>query len=317
MKNTKKMPGIPEAATSEDKARAYLEGVIWPNGPVCPHCSGRNVYRMVAKAGSKRPGRAGLLRCRTCKRQFTVTVGTIFEGSHVPLHKWLMAVHFMTASKKGISAHQLHRMLGVTYKAAWFMCHRLRYAVTQEPVQAKLRGTVEVDETYVGGKHKNRPKSVRLRESAPPKVPVMALVQRGGKVRTFPIRSADAVTLKAAIVENVDKSARILTDGWQAYDGIGDLFKRGHDTVDHSAYQYVKAGNIHTNTVECYFSLLKRGIMGTFHHISREHLAKYCAEFAFRWNMREDTDAERAVAALAATVGKRLVYTTLQAQGAF
>ena len=158
----KKMPGIPEAAQNEDTARAYLEAIIWPNGPICAHCSGKDVYKMVPKATSKRPGRKGLHRCRTCKRQFTVTVGTIFEASHVPTHKWLLAVHFLTASKKGFSAHQLHRMIGVTYKTAWFMCHRLRYAMTQEHISKKLQGTVEIDETYVGGRGTNRSLKKRM-----------------------------------------------------------------------------------------------------------------------------------------------------------
>lgn len=313
----KKMPGIPEAAISEEKARAYLEATLWPNGPVCPHCKGTNVYRMTPKVKSEKPGRSGLLRCRSCKKQFTVTVGTIFEGSHVPLHKWLMAVHFMTASKKGFSAHQLHRMIGVTYKAAWFMCHRLRYAMGQEPVRSKLRGTVEVDETYVGGKHKNRPLSVRLRESAPKKIPVVALVKRGGDVRTFPVRGATALTLRSAIIENIDKRSKVITDDYSAYTNAAKGFAGGHHSVNHSINEYVKQGNVHTNTVESYFSLLKRGIMGTFHHISREHINQYCGEFAFRWNHRESTDTERANAALATTKGKRLVYSTLQAQGAF
>ena len=313
----KLIPGIPDAATGEEKARAYLEATLWPSGPVCPHCKSTDVYRMTPKADSEKPGRSGLLRCRSCKKQFTVTVGTIFEGSHVPLHKWLMAVHFMTASKKGFSAHQLHWMIGVTYKAAWFMCHRLRYAMGQEPVRSKLRGTVEVDETYVGGKHKNRHLSVRLRESAPKKIPVVALVQRNGDVRTFPVRGATAHTLKTAIIENIDKRSKVITDDYSAYVNAAKGFAGGHHSVNHSIPEYVKPGNIHTNTVESYFSLLKRGIMGTFHHISREHINQYCGEFAFRWNHRDSTDTERANAALTATTGKRLVYTTLQTQGAF
>ena len=311
-KNAKQMPGIPQMIASEEKARAYLEATLWPNGPVCPHCESTDVYRMAQKTGSKRPGRPGLHRCRSCKKQFTVTVGTIFEGSHIPLHKWLMAIHLMTSSKKGISAHQLHRMLGMTYKVAWFMCHRLRYAMGQESVKSKLRGTVEVDETYVGGKNKNRPLSLRLRQEAPKKAAVMALVQRGGDIRAFPIQKSDAKTLKTAIRENVDRRSKIMTDSWSAYRGIGKEYHGGHHRVNHLVLQYVRPGGIHTNTVESYFSLLKRGIMGTFHHISREHLERYCVEFAFRWNYRESTDPERAVAALQATAGKRMTYKELR-----
>lgn len=312
MKNTR-MPGIPESAATEERARAFLEAIIWPNGPVCPHCGSSDVYRMTPKAGSVKPGRAGLLRCRSCKKQFTVTVGTVFEGSHVPLHKWLMAVHFMTASKKGISSHQLHRMLGVSYPAAWFMTHRIRHAMKDGPLAVKLRGTVEVDETYVGGKHKNRHLSVRLRESAPKKIPVVALVKRNGNVRAFPVKNATAMTLKAALNDNVDKRSRIVTDDFSVYKGIALGFAGGHHSVNHSICEYVKPGNIHTNTVESYFSLLKRGIMGTFHHVSAQHLDGYCGEFSFRWNMNKNTDTERAIALLAATQGKRLVYKQMMA----
>ena len=315
MKQIKKMPGIPEAAQSEEKARAFLEATLWLNGPICPHCKSIDVYRMAAKAGSVKPGRAGLLRCRSCKRQFTVTVGTIFEGSHVPLHKWLMAIHFMTASKKGISAHQFHRMLGITYKAAWFMCHRIGYAMTHKSFVGKMDGTVEVDETYVGGKNENRPIGVRFRSDPTKKTPVIALVKREGDVRAFPIKNATASTLRASIIEHVEKKARIITDDWQAYKPVGKEFGK-HETVNHSALEYVR-GDVFTNTAESYFSLLKRGIMGTFHHISREHLAQYCGEFSFRWNMRGATDTQRAIAALVGTKGKRLVYSELQAQGAF
>jgi len=305
------MPRIPESTINEEKARAYLESILWPNGPVCPHCKGTDVYLMKPKATSTKPGRKGLRRCRSCKRQFTVTVGTVFESSHIPKHKWLMAVHFLTASKKGFNAHQLHRMVGVTYKTAWFMCHRLRYAMGHEPVKKKLRRTVEVDETYVGGKNANRPLSIRLRGAGPKKVPVMALVQRDGDVRSFPIRASDAETLKTAILDNVDKRSRIMTDSWKAYIGIGKSFRGGHHTVNHSALQYTRPGGINTNTVESYFSLPKRGIMGTFHHISREHLGRYCGEFDFRWNYRKTTDSERANAALRAVEGHRLVYKAI------
>ncbi|MDE2040292.1 MAG: IS1595 family transposase [Elusimicrobia bacterium] len=312
----KKMPGIPEVAQSEEKARAYLEATLWPNGPICPHCKATDVYRMTPKATSKKPGRSGLLRCRPCKKQFTVTVGTIFEGSHIPLHKWLMAVHFLTASKKGMSAHQLHRMLGVTYKAAWFMAHRLRYAVTQEPVKSKLRGTVEVDETYIGGKQANKPLDVRRRGITTRKIPVVALVSRSGKAVSFPVKRTGKEQLHGAINENVTKDSKIITDSWWAYYGVGKNFSKGHHTVNHKLFQYVRPGNIHTNSVESYFSLMKRGIMGTFHHIGGQHLAQYCGEFAFRWNTRKISDTARANAALLMTPGKRLVYSTLQIQGA-
>lgn len=308
----KNMPGVPESAQSEEKARAFVESIIWPNGPVCPHCKAVDVYRMTPKAGSTKPGRAGLLRCRECKKQFTVTVGTIFEGSHIPLHKWLMGVHMMTASKKGVSSHQLHRMLGITYKAAWFMSHRVRYAMKSGPLSLKLRGKVEVDETYVGGKQENRSNAVRREGIVPRKTQVVALVQRTGKVKAFPVKNRlSANQLKDAVRQNVRKDATLYTDNSNLYDGLDKTFNGGHHTVNHGISQYVKAGGIHTNTVESFFSLLKRGINGTFHHISNQHLQGYCDEFSFRWNMKKSTDRERAVAVLAAVVGKRLVYSAM------
>lgn len=309
----KKMPGVPESAQSEEKARAFIESIVWPKGPICPHCQIADVYRMTPKTGSNRPGRSGLLRCRGCKKQFTVTVGMIFEGSHIPLNKWLMAVHFMTASKKGISAHQLHRMLGITYKAAWFMAHRIRHAMKEGPLQMKLRGKVEVDETYIGGKQENRHNDMRRRGVMPRKTQVVALVTRRGKARAFPVKNVGKEQLHNTIKENVRQDATIYTDRWKAYTGIGKAFDGGHHTVNHSMSQYVRPGNIHTNSVESFFSLLKRGIMGTFHHISKQHLDGYCGEFSFRWNLKNATDWERAVAVLSATTGKRLVYKQMMA----
>lgn len=290
-----------------------MESILWPNGPICPHCKSNAVYKMVAKIGSKRPGRKGLYRCRACMDQFTVTVGTIFEGSHIPLHKWLMAIHFMTASKKGISSHQLHRMLGITYKAAWFMSHRIRHAMKEGPLNMKLRGKVEVDETYVGGEQKNRSIYMRRNGIVPRKTQVVALVTRTGKARSFPVKNVGKEQLHNAIKDNVRKDATVYTDSWNAYHGIGKSFTGGHHTVNHLRNQYVRPGNIHTNSVESYFSLLKRGIMGTFHSISKQHLYSYCNEFSFRWNMSKSTDRERAVAALQATIGKRLVYSEMKA----
>jgi transposase-like protein len=307
----KKMPGVPEFAQSEEKARAFVESIVWANGPFCPHCGALDVYRMTPKEGSSKPGRSGLLRCRACERQFTVTVGTIFESSHIPLHKWIMAIHFMTASKKGISAHQLHRMLGVTYKAAWFMGHRLRHAMQGGKLQ--LRGQVEVDETYIGGKQENRSNDMRWRGIMPKKTAVVALVSRGGNARAFPVKNTWKANLQDNIKQNVRKDATIYTDSLSGYTGIGKAFAGGHHTVNHGHQQYVRPGGIHTNSVESFFSLLKRGIMGTFHHISNQHMAGYCDEFSFRWIMNKSSDLERAVALLAAVSGKRLVYKQMMA----
>lgn len=315
MDMNKKMPGVPESAQSEASARVFVESIIWPNGPVCPHCKASDVYRMTPKATSKAPGRTGLLRCRSCKHQFTVTVGTIFESSHVPLHKWLMAIHFMTASKKGISSHQLHRMLSVTYKAAWFMSHRIRQEMKSGNFQGKFGGKVEVDETYVGGKQENRPNDMRWRGVMPKKIQVVALVLRSGKARAYPTapKMAGKERLHNLIKDNAKKDATIYTDSWGGYTGIGKAFKGGHHAVNHRDQQYVRPGNIHTNSVESFFSLLKRGIMGTFHHVSCQHLDRYCGEFSFRWSLKDVADRDRAVALIAAVVGQRLVYKQMVA----
>ncbi len=307
----KKMPGVPEFAQTEEKARAFVESIVWPNGPFCPHCKATDVYRMAAKGGSKKPGRSGLLRCRECKRQFTVTVGTIFESSHIPLNKWIMGIHFMTASKKGMSAHQLHRMLGITYKAAWFMGHRLRHVMKDGSLQ--LRGKVEVDETYIGGKQDNRSNYMRFRQIVPKKTAVVALVSRGGSARAFPVKNTGREVLHETIKENVRKDGTVYTDKWNAYTGIGKAFSGGHHTVNHTQHQYIRPGNIHTNSVESYFSLLKRGIVGTFHHISNQHMGAYCDEFSFRWSKSKSTDRDRAIALLSSIQGKRLVYKQMMA----
>lgn len=299
----KKMPGIPTSAQNEDGAREFLENTRWANGRFCPHCGSLESYKLTPrKPGTKT--RKGLYKCKHCRKQFTVTVGTIFEGSHIPLHKWLMAVHLMTSSKKGISAHQLHRMMGITYRSAWFMAHRIRYSMTQPALAKKLRGTVEVDETYIGGTSKSQPRYI----GNPPRKPiVMALVSRSGQMRAKAIKATTAQTVKDAIRENVDKRSKIISDAAGVYKGIGNEFHGGHESVNHSALEYVR-GNVYTNTVECFFSLLKRGIHGTFHHVSEGHLERYCDEFSFRWNYRKSTDAERAMAALAGVEGRRLTY---------
>jgi transposase-like protein len=291
---------------SEDEARTLLEGLRWPDGPACPHCGGADPYRLTPRPGAKRPGRKGLLKCRACRKQFTVTVGTIFEDSHIPLVTWLHVIHLMSASKKGISAHQIHRMMGVTYKSAWFMCHRIRYAMTQEPLKSKLAGIVEVDETYVGGKSRGRGyDSARER-----KIPVMGLLERGGRVRAMvPVSGKN---LKEMVREHVATEAHVMTDEFNHYKGLGDEFA-AHSTVNHSIREYAR-GNVTTNTIEGFFALLKRGVMGTFHHISKRHMGRYLDEFTFRYDRRKMTDKERAVSAIKATEGKRLMLKQPVAQ---
>lgn len=292
----------------EDKAREMLEKLRWPDGIACPRCGSVWVSKITAKLGSKHPVRRGVYRCQDCRKmknkdQFTVTVGTIFEDSHIKLSIWLMAISLMCASKKGISAHQLHRMLGITYKSAWFMAHRIRYAMAQ-PSKKKMRGTIEIDETYIGGRKRGSGKvgAAGMAEKAP----VVALVQRNGEVRSYAVPVVSAQSLREIIFENVHPSASIMTDELAAYKKIGKEFA-SHETVQHSKLEYVR-GNVSTNTVEGFFGLFKRGVNGTFHHISKEHLHRYLSEFDFRYNRREITDSERTAQAIRGFEGKRLTY---------
>src|SRR5690242_10083426 len=215
----------------ENAARALLERLRWPNGIACPRCGGADPYKPTPKASGKNPARQGLYKCRACKRQLSSTTGTIFESSHVPLSKWLLAIHLLASSKKGMSAHQFHRMLGVTYRAAWFMAHRLRHAMaTGDSLFTKLTGVIEADETYVGGRNKTGKGGRPGRTSH--KVPVFALVQRGGKVRAFPVENVTAKTLHTALQANVDRSATLMTDEFFSYIKPGRAFAK-HQTVNH------------------------------------------------------------------------------------
>jgi transposase-like protein len=293
------------SALSEDEARETMERILWPNGPVCPHCGAvENLTRLHGKAH-----RNGVFQCNNCHDQFTVTVNTIFEDSHLPLRKWFMAFALLCSAKKGISALQLQRELELgSYRTAWHMAHRIRHAMSKEPLAGLLRGTVEVDETYIGGKPRPEagvPKAKRGRGTK--KTPVVALVERGGKVRARKIERVDGATLKAAIRNHVDRSATIMTDEWAAYRGIGTEFDGGHQSVNHGQGEYAR-GDAYVNTAESYFALLKRGVMGSFHHISKQHLDRYCDEFSFRWDHRKTTDSERTDVAIRQTAGKRLSY---------
>ncbi len=288
----------------EEAARAFLESKRWPNGPVCPRCGSTRAHALTARKGSRKPVRKGVYFCGGCRKQFTVRIGTIFEDSHIPLNKWLMAFHLMSSSKKGISSMQLHRELGITLKSAWFLSHRIRESMTEKH-ENLLRGVVEVDETYVGGKPR-KGSSGSKRGRGTDKVPVMALVERDGNVRSKPVERVDAKTLKGAIFENVDRKARIMTDEFAAYAGIG-MYYRSHKKVNHSIGEYAR-DETNTNTVESFFALLKRGHYGIFHSLSKQHLHRYCNEFAFRWNNRKVSDGERMIAAIMGAEGKRLMY---------
>jgi transposase-like protein len=294
--------------TDEDKARAYFEEIRWPNGVTCPHCDNANSARIYSiAANTAKKIRAGLRECQDCHGQFTVRTGGVMESSHVPLTKWALAYRLLASSKKGMSAHQLHRMLGVTYKTAWFMAHRIREAM--RPIDAEPMGgsgkTVEADETFVGGKAKNRAYAKTL----PKHEAVMSLVERGGKVRSRHVADVTATTLKPILVETIAKDMHFRTDQAPVYTEIGKGFA-SHETVNHSIKEYVR-GDAHTNTVEGYFSIFKRGIYGVYHHISEQHLKRYLCEFDFRYNERTAlgvTDTERTEKAIRGAIGKRLTY---------
>jgi transposase-like protein len=304
------MPSILNQPHFHDEAAAFakLESIVWPNGPVCPHCGGTDrFYDLQGVKDKKGRVRLGLKKCGQCRGQFTVRKNTVFESSHVPLHIWFQAAFLMCSSKKGISSNQLHRTLGVTLKTAWFMSHRLREAMREGKLPYPLGGEgrfVESDETYVGGKAKNR-----AYKEPPPKEPVLALVERGGKVRSFHIPHVTAATVKPIIVDAIAKASHLRTDESAIYYKLGEGFA-SHLTVNHSINEYVR-GSAHTNTAEGYFSILQRGIYGVYHHVSEAHLKRYLAEFDFRYNERialgiDDTD--RTTRALRGIVGKRLYY---------
>jgi transposase-like protein len=292
---------------NEAAAIARLEEIVWPTGPMCPRCGGQE--RITPVNG----GRAGLRRCGPCKREFTVTVGTIFHRSHVKLHKWFQAAHLLASSKKGISSHQLHRTLGLTYKTAWFMSHRLREAM-RELNLAPLGGEgkfVEADETVIGGKERNKRLSKRNPKNvgAVGKEIAFSLVERGGKVRSYHVRNVNAKTLRPILMEQVNRASALMTDDAGQYRIIGPAFAR-YETVNHGIEEYVR-GDAHTNTIEGYFSIMKRGINGVYHHVSPQHLKRYLAEFDFRYNERAALgvdDLSRADKVLRGIVGKRLTY---------
>jgi transposase-like protein len=299
------MAQIDVGRLTEPEALAILEGIRWPEGIKCPHCGSSNVARIQGKADSVREG---LNRCHDCKGHFTVMVGTVMEDSHLAYRQWVQAFYSMCAHKKGVSALQLQRNLGLgSYRSAWYLAHRIRLAMMQDPLASKLQGVVEVDETYVGGKPRKGDGKEHKRGRGTKKVPVMVLVERDGKSVSHPVKRVNAQTLKAVIRENVDKSSTIMTDEWKAYTGIGKHFYGGHGVINHGIGQYVN-GPINTNTAESYFALLKRGVNGTFHHVSEKHLGRYCDEFSFRWNYRKTNDGERATEAIKGMSGKRLLY---------
>jgi transposase-like protein len=290
--------------TDENAARELLESIRWPNGPVCPHCGGTDKAYKV-KSAKARPG---VYKCGHCRKQFTVTVGTLFERSKVPLHKWFQAAYLLCSSKKGIPSHQLHRILGVTYQTAWFMSHRLREAMRSGDLAplGGLGGIVEADETYYGPTAEKVSDGTRGPAN---KRPVVGLVERGGEVRTFHVARADKETVAGLVRQNIARESRLMTDESKLYIEVGGEVA-GHETVCHSAEEWVK-GEAHTNTMEGYFSIFKRGMRGVYQHCAEKHLHRYLAEFDFRYNNRMRLgidDRERMTLALKGIEGRRLTY---------
>lgn len=306
------LANIAEHFSDPDKAREFLENQRWPEGPICPHCGELdNAYRLEPKAGSKKAVRKGVWKCGGCREQFTVTVGTIFADSHIPLNKWLFAIHLLCASKKGMSAHQIHRMLGVTYKSAWFMMHRIRYAMTQEPLSSKLTGVIEVDETYIGGKLRTGTQGARLTDrpaGTANKAAVVSVLQRDGRVQSRHVEKVTAENLKPMLREMIDEQAHLMTDTSTVLKKADVCAK--HDRVNHTVKEYVRYEDgvcITTNAVEGYFANLKRGINGVYHFVGKQHLHRYLSEFDFRYNSRDVKDGERTVMAIKQVAGKRLM----------
>lgn len=303
------MASIDVGRLTEDQAREILEKLRWPQGIECPHCKSQNIVRINGKSEKIRDG---LLRCKDCRKQFTVTVGTVMHRSHITLRQWVQAFYSMCSHKKGVSSLQLQKNLGLhSYRSAWHLTHRIRSAMREDPLASLLKGVVEVDETYIGGKpRKGGNGEPNKRGRGTKKTPVMAMVERKGNIVSKPIENVTAKTLKSAIREAVDKESKIMTDEWGCYEGIGREFKGGHETVNHGLGEYVR-GDVSTNTAESFFALLKRGVYGTFHHISKRHLHRYCNEFSFRWDNRKVSDGERAEEAVKGSEGKRLLLKDL------
>lgn len=297
---------------NEEAAYAWVEAHVWPNGPACPKCG---ETKRVGKMGGKST-RIGVHKCYACRKPFTVKVGTIFEDSHIPLRIWLQAIYLLSSSKKGISSNQLHRTLGITLKSAWFLSHRIREAMRSGSLATPMggdgsSGVVEADETFIGKK-----KGVPVRRGGAHKHAVLSLVERGGKVRSVHVQDVTAKTLVPIVSENIAKEATVMTDDAATYYKKLEGFA-GHETVNHSAEEYVRHEDgkpvIHTNTVEGYFSIFKRGMKGTYQHCGERHLHRYLAEYDFRYNHRVAlgvNDADRATEALKGVKGKRLTYRT-------
>lgn len=302
----------------ETAARAHMEAIRWPHGPTCPHCgSVENITRMEGKSH-----RAGLFQCNACRGAFTVTNGSVMERSHIPLPKWVLAFHLMASSKKGVSAHQLHRMLGITYKSAWFMAHRVREAM-RDTNPGPLGGegqVVEADEMYHGKRETPMPRNKYLppptkkgRSGPATKREIIGLVERGGNARMTHVQHITGKNLRDHVVKNVSRKSKLHTDESRLYDALGREFA-AHETVLHAKKEYARGKGddlVTTNSVEGMFGVFKRGMIGVYQHCGEQHLQRYLDEFTFRWNNRSNLgveDAQRACIAIQGAAGKRLTY---------
>ena len=286
----------------EDAARAHLEALRWPNGATCPFCGKVETVKALPTEGAMG---AGWYHCRECRKKFTVRVGTLYERSKIALHKWVLATHLLTASKKGMSAHQLHRMLGITYKSAWFMAHRIRESMREDLPTGGFGsggGMVEIDETFIGKKT-----GELSRHGYEHKFKVLSLVDREtGRARSIVVDKLNTKTVQPIVRQNVAREARLMTDEARHYVKIGREYA-DHQVVHHASGEYGR-GNAHTNTIEGFFSIFKRGMKGIYQHCAEKHLHRYTAEFDFRYSNRSISDQERAEIALKGIEGKRLTY---------
>jgi transposase-like protein len=295
---------IPSACGNELAAVEFFERQRWGNTPACVHCGSVQVYKMLDTKTGERNSRF-LWRCRDCGKQFTVRIGTVYEESRIPLRHWCYAFWRASTSKKGVSALEIKRHCQISYKSALFLMNRIRFAMAPDALSPKLAGIVECDEMYIGARKPRYP-GVSKRGRGTKKIPVFVAVERGGELRRRILPEVTGATLKGAIREEVDRQSRIITDELSCYNGIGSEFP-SHEKINHSTKEYVR-GDVHTNTAESSHALVKRGIVGIYHNVSREYLHRYLWQFDFLWNNRKLNDGERTVRAVRAAEGKRLMY---------